>query len=200
MIRIKNGDKFNYLTVLEKVSLPKKYGKSSKAYVRCRCICGKEKLCVAYKVSHHITKSCGCVDYRQPNPKSKTKIYKIWAGIKQRCLNENCVKYKDYGGRGIKISDSWLKFEAFYKDMGDKPEGKTLDRVDNNGNYCKENCRWATPKQQSSNTRSCRYILKNDTIMTVQDLSKSEGISRTKIMRLLRDGYYEEVTRPAVGA
>jgi hypothetical protein len=85
-----------------------------------------------------------------------TKIYKIWASMKQRCRNKNDHDYKDYGERGIDFSDRWENFETFFKDMGFPQKGLTLERNNVNGNYCKENCRWATRKDQSKNRRPCK--------------------------------------------
>ena len=83
--------------------------------------------------------------------------------MKHRCLNPNAKKYADYGGRGIKICDRWLEsFENFYRDMGERPSKKhSIDRIDNNGNYCPENCRWVTMKEQARNKRTNRTMLYN---------------------------------------
>lgn len=77
--------------------------------------------------------------------------YVSWYGMKCRCLNPHHIAFKRYGGRGIKVCDRWMNYYNFIEDMGIRPEGKTLDRIDGNGNYCKENCRWSTPKEQSQN-------------------------------------------------
>jgi len=82
-----------------------------------------------------------------------SKEYAIWIGMKQRCFNRNISYYKYYGGRGISVCAEWLKFENFYKDMGKRPAEHSLDRVDNNKGYSKENCRWATRKEQMRNKR-----------------------------------------------
>lgn len=84
---------------------------------------------------------------------SRSKTYRVWTNMKRRCLVRSHPTYKHYGARNIKICEQWLKFENFYKDMGEAPIGKSLDRVDNEKGYDKENCRWATPKEQNLNTR-----------------------------------------------
>jgi len=84
------------------------------------------------------------------------RTYKSWEGMKQRCLNPNNPRFDSYGGRGITIEPKWLTFAGFLEDMGERPEGLTLDRIDNNGDYCKANCRWASPAEQQRNTRQSK--------------------------------------------
>ena len=85
--------------------------------------------------------------------------YKSWSEMKYRCNTESSKDYINYGGRGITYCDQWESFDGFYADMGDKPEGMSLGRIDNDGDYCPENCRWETPHQQMNNQRlPSRYV------------------------------------------
>jgi hypothetical protein len=80
-----------------------------------------------------------------------TRTYITWCNMKQRCLNANRPDYKYYGGRGIKVCDRWLKFKNFYEDMGERPIGMSLDRIENSDGYTKENCKWSSPTEQNNN-------------------------------------------------
>jgi len=169
------GQKFNYLTVI-------KYhgkGKNNDSLWECVCDCGAKRIITSSSFSNGRTKSCGCKHrLRTTHDMSKTKIYKIWVGIIQRCNNPNSQAYDHYGKRGISVSREWLSFENFYKDMGDCAKGMSIDRIDNNGNYCKENCKWSTMKEQSNNTRHNHFVTYNGKTQTLSQWAEEIGIPK----------------------
>ena len=131
---------------------------NSRARWLCKCECGNTKLVSVSNLLNGHTRSCGCL--KQTNDQNKThgmtrsKSYVVWANMNQRCFDPKATHFKHYGGRGITVSEDWKKFENFFADMGEPPIGLTIDRINNNGNYEKNNCRWATYKQQALNKRN----------------------------------------------
>lgn len=155
------GQVFGRLTVLEK--LPQL--KNNQKMYRCLCICNKETEVAGSSLIRNSTKSCGCLKKEVDRLRdikhgmTKTRTYRIWNHAKRRCLSPNNIDYADYGGRGIDIDPEWAEsFEAFYRDMGEAPIGMSIDRINNSLGYCKNNCRWASQKEQARNTRRNRYI------------------------------------------
>lgn len=140
---------------------------------RCQCDCGSVKDIDGQSLRKGLSQSCGCFqrDITQELGKSNTRHgaasggnetpeFKAWLAMKGRCYNPNFRNYKNYGGRGISVCKRWLKnFENFLADVGLRPSPQhSLDRIDNNGNYCPENCRWATAKEQTTNRRNNRIV------------------------------------------
>jgi len=110
----------------------------------------------------------------------QTPFYKVWSGMKTRCNNTNEACYERYGGRGIKVCQSWSDFDKFYQDMYDTyAHGLQLDRIDNNGNYEPDNCRWVTPKENSRNTRNNRYITYKGMTKCVNEWAEYLGVKRS---------------------
>jgi len=129
----------------------------------CRCDCGEQRLVRGDGLRKGISTSCGCVrreEFIKRNTKhgmTGTRAYICWQSLKQRCNNPNHRWYSEYGGRGIRVCSRWqTSFENFYADVGDPPEGMSIDRIYNHGDYEKRNCKWATSSQQRRNQRKKR--------------------------------------------
>lgn len=110
-----------------------------------------------------------------------TRVYKIWVGMRQRCCNPNYQHWARYGGRGIKVCERWLDFREFYADMGQPPEGLTLERLDPDGDYDAINCAWKTRKVQANNRSTCRQITHQGKTRTLMRWSEATGVPFTTL-------------------
>ncbi len=127
-------------------------------------------------------------DWSTTHGLSKTSAYKTWGGMIQRCTNLNNDSYRHYGGRGITVCKEWLKFEGFYRDMGDRPEGMSLDRIDPNGNYEPSNCRWTTSLDQQRNRRDTRKVTLLGKTKSLKEWADICGVDpKTIVMRIKRE-------------
>ena len=155
-LKIKEGDRFGRLTVT------KKLGKdANNLYVYCCvCDCGEVVSIQGTYLSRGRKQSCGCLraerlrEVLTTHGMKDTPTYKTWEAMKSRCTNPNVPAYGRYGGAGVVICEDWLhSFENFYRDMGERPEGKTLNRIDGVPLYSKETCEWATVQKQARDQR-----------------------------------------------
>lgn len=198
--------KFGILTVLNKDKVYYSKAGNPRTNWICQCQCGNKTSVSISKLRNGHTKSCGClqkIHTSKANLKHgynmgkglRKKEYNSWAAMKSRCLNKGNKKYPEYGGRGISICDEWVKFENFIRDMGDAPTSNhTIDRINNNGNYEPENCRWATQYEQSNNQRSTRFFEADGLKKTVSQWADYFGISRHIINnRLKRGSTFEDI-------
>lgn len=179
------GKQFGRLTVIQ-------YVKSPRGWL-CKCSCGTEKIIASIALRLGRTKSCGCwhsecvTKKNITHGKNRTSIYTRWQQMMDRCYNPNNNNYKDYGGRGITVDEPWHVFENFYKDMGEPTTPKhSLDRIDNNKGYNKNNCRWATNKVQTNNTRRNHIIEFNGQRKTLAQWSELTGLDSSAIRRRLK--------------
>ena len=153
------GDRFGEWTVIGK---PYTDGPSKRSHVHCRCACGNERAIPVGNLVQHLSSNCGCKRASQVASRNRTHglsdspLYRIWAGIKDRCLRERNASFPNYGGRGITVCDAWrddfVAFREWAVANGYEP-ALEIDRVDNDGDYEPTNCRWVTRSQNQRNTR-----------------------------------------------
>jgi len=121
---------------------------------------------------------------------SESPTYRSWHSMINRCTNKNAVDYHRYGGRGISVCKRWIDFTKFLEDMGVRPDGKTLDRFpDNEGNYSPDNCRWATPKQQTANRKCAHKLEAEGKTQTIGEWATEKGLPYIQLHRRLSKGW-----------
>lgn len=180
------GERYGKLVIIDEFRL------NGQIYATCRCDCGN--ICKRNMNSLRVTNyfhSCGCeIRWSGTHGMSKSKEHKAWRHIKERCLNQNSKNYNIYGGRGISMCDRWKdSFENFYADMGACPSPKhSIDRINVNGDYCPENCRWATHTEQMRNRRNSVYIEYRGEKKTIPEWAELFGISSHTIAEAKRRG------------
>jgi len=199
-----SGQTFGRWTVTARaVSKP---GKQARWH--CKCSCGNGGEVGGAQLRSGWSKSCGCLKREQTISRFTTHghathgitpTYHTWAGMRARCSNPKNHKFERYGGRGISVCLAWTTFAGFLADMGEKPPGTSLERIDNNGNYCPENCRWATPTDQARNKRNNRLLTFRGESRPLAEWADRVGIKSRTIWDRLATGWRVEdaLTIPA---
>lgn len=160
---------------------------------RCVCDCGGEKITVTRSLTSGAAQSCGCYHKERSAEACRARLlrhgqtaggnsrtYRIWANMVSRCTNEKFDSYPYYGGRGIIVCERWREFSSFFEDMGEAPAGMSIDRVDSNGPYAPENCRWASKTQQANNRRGNVILNIDGESMTVAQWALRDGAAPAK--------------------
>lgn len=183
------GKRFGKLTIVSFDHSGEWYEK----FYLCKCDCGSKKVVRIKCLRRGDTKSCGCIQRemmrtRPGHRMSKTRFYRIYAGIRKRCLSETCGNYADYGGRGIKVL--WKSFDEFKEDMYESylqhinefgERNTSINRVDNDGNYCKENCEWETCQRQTYKKRSSIMITYRGEVKCLAEWAKEYNVSQSRL-------------------
>ena len=207
-LNVSIGQKFNRLTV---ISDP--YRTKTNRAVDCLCDCGKKTSAFVSQIFHGTKKSCGCYKAKTSMIQGKrnathghsrggerTPTYLSWSSMRLRCENKNATGYQNYGGRGVKVCTRWLGDEGFLNflaDMGERPKGTSLDRIDNKGDYNPNNCKWSTVEEQLQNRRCAVIIEHNGETKTAAAWAREVGTHRNNILRRLKRGLpIDEVLRP----
>ena len=186
--RLQIGDRFGLLAAIQKIEQP---GRTKWLF---RCDCGGTAVIAATNVLNRNTRSCGCVRRKLSSERRMrrggsvrdadgrlARTYVVWGGMRARCGNPRNHAWADYGGRGITVCERWSSYEAFLADMGEAPEGLTIDRIDNDGPYGPGNCRWASRKTQTRNTRLTKFITLCGRRMPIIEACEIYGFNRESV-------------------
>ena len=166
-------------------------GKNDKALHIWNCLCDCGNLTIGTSANLGRRKnSCGClIGKKSIHGMRDTKTYKSWSGMKQRVSNPRILVWKYYGGRGITVCDKWLTFSGFLEDMGVAKEGESIERIDPDGNYEKDNCRWATKIEQARNKRNNILIKQNNKTQCLSEWAKLYGLKVATLWARYDKGY-----------
>lgn len=180
------GERFSKLVVLKEV-----FREGKGRWVLCKCDCGNEKIVSLSNLRQGNVKSCRCLLHNattKTHGGKGTRLYRIWAGIKSRCNNPHVQEYPRYGGRGITLCKEWLDFDVFreWSNNNGYSDDLTIERIDVNGNYSPENCKWITLADQSRNRRNTIYVTYNNQEKTLKQWSKDTGIKYSVLFSRLK--------------
>lgn len=201
-IHVEPGARFARWTVLheDEPAPTDRWGNRARR-VRCRCDCGTESTVLLHNLRTGLSLGCPhCREVHKTHGMSGSREHQTYCGMVARCTNERSPQWPCYGGRGIRVCDRWLGpggFERFLADMGPRPRGRSLDRIDNDGPYSPENCRWATRRQQARNTRSSWRLPLDGREATLAEVAEIAGVSREAIRLRIGAGWpLDQLTLP----
>lgn len=181
------GNRYGRLTVIREVERIRYASGNSHRVWECLCDCGNIIRCTTDRLRRGNTKSCGCLRKEITSKKNykhggtKTKLYRIWAEMNGRCFCKTNKAYKNYGARGIRVCDEWRKNFSLFRSWAMSngyQEGLTIERIDNNGNYCPDNCKWIPKSEQPKNRRNCHLITFNGKTQTLSEWSRELHVDR----------------------
>lgn len=188
------GNVFGRLTVIQRGE-----NQGDKVTWLCQCSCGSQVSVITSSLRRGDTKSCGCLfkeslikrNTTHGNMKrgNGTKTYNTWRGMIARCEDPLNKRYDNYHGKGIEVCEEWHDFSVFLGDMGERPKGLTLDRIDNTKGYYKDNCRWATLSEQANNRSNNNLQTSNGKTMTIMQWSKYLGVHRNTLSNRMKQGW-----------
>lgn len=199
------NQRFGRLLVIARAGLNSR----NQAIWTCRCDCGAMMSAITAALKNGNTKSCGCLNREACASRvrarqithghaargKKSPEFRSWTSMRLRCRYAGNPGFKHYGGRGITVCERWLKFENFLADMGPKPKGLTLERINNDRGYEPNNCRWATVAEQNRNTSRNNFIEANGERLCITDWAAKLGVTRATIIRWFRCGTFLDRVR-----
>lgn len=189
MRRILSGQRYGRLIAICK------HTANGKTRWECKCDCGNLHFVLSGSLGVTV-KSCGClardVTDAKRHGEGNTPTWNTWHSMLQRCRDQNCKGWKYYGGRGITVCERWQEYKNFRADMGLRPHGKSLGRIDNDGNYEPANCRWESPREQQRNTSYCRHETFDGRTMLVTEWAEHYGVDRKRLFNAMRHRSFSE--------
>lgn len=181
------GKRFGLLTVIQRADTQK-----NGTYWLCKCECGNTTEVRRDHLETGNIKSCGCMQRKYGHGQTETRLYHIWCTMKARCFTKTSHKYTRYGGRGITMCEEWKNDFAQFYDWSIEhgyQDNLSIDRIDNNGNYCPDNCRWVTPTEQSNNTSKNVLIEYKGETGTLSQMARKYGLKPTVVSKRLKRGW-----------
>lgn len=202
LIKVTTGDLYGRLTVIEETAGHHRPNGRLTRRFRCQCECGNHLTVTLCNLRTGNTSSCGCLrrdtcriqgKLAATHNMSHTPAYRSWHSMQQRCTDPRKHNYHRYGGRGISVCQRWMdSFEAFLEDMGEKPAGLTIERIDNDKGYSKSNCRWATAKEQARNRQNSVFVTYQGETLCLGEWAERTGIALSTLHKRFRLGWSAE--------